>query len=114
MTNSLIDYTIAEAGGEIMLVLQHRPGRGPVDLVQMDPALSWRCADGAIETLGRPLGDGAQQAGVSYDRMVAAIRGEGLLVAEFLEATPSWEPARTWVLGPDGEIPEGQSQEVVA
>lgn len=102
-----IDYSLARAGEEIMLVLQHREGRGPVVVTQLRPTVVWRCADGAIEELGHAVGEGAERAAVSYERLYAAIEGEGLLVAEFDAAQPSEEPKRAWLLGPSGEIPDG-------
>ena len=38
-----IDYSLARAGEEIMLVLQHREGRDPVVVTQLRPTVVWRC-----------------------------------------------------------------------
>lgn len=71
-----IDCAIVRAGPCVLLAIERRTGRYPVQLQSVYPQISWLCADGKTERL-------ALSANTSdLERLVQEVSKDGLLVAE--------------------------------
>jgi uncharacterized protein YbjT (DUF2867 family) len=94
MTTNYVDCSVMYTGGLVLLAIPARAQRGQVRLTSYKPEISWLCEDGVNEALRLPAG------APDHSRLVTAILGKGLVVAEF-EALKeaSGEPVRLWELG---------------
>ena len=103
-----ISCAVMRSGDQIALSLDRDPGRGAVALLEVEPAISWRCADGTVERLGLRGPD----AGQDREDLARAIQAEGLLVLEYAALRHSaQDPDAMWLLGPQGTIAEDASAE---
>lgn len=106
-------------GHEIVLMIPHRRGRLPVQLIRgienvpvqghknttassKSEAILWQCADGRIEQVWLPIGH------ADLNALIGEINGHGLLVAEILDG-PSQSrsqavPVGHWVLKKHGSF----------
>jgi hypothetical protein len=102
---TVIPFALVEAGGELMLAIEARAGRAPVQIVSLDPRIHWVCADGTHEEL---VWSASGRAG-DYARLIRHVQGEGLLVAEIHDlARPSDAPADHWILVATGTSRDGE------
>lgn len=93
---SIVNCAVIHAGNEVLLAIEAREGRYPVNVIQTSPIVQWIGHDGLLEQLGfsAPYGE-ADRARLSDE-----IMGHGLLVAEFRDMTNLGDdPASHWLMG---------------
>ncbi len=92
-----IACAVIHAGECILLALEHRVGRHPVQLLSAGFKIRWLCADGQIEFVDLS----AHQE--EHERLVQEMARGGLLVAELGDITPGpVDGASHWLLQTPG------------